>query len=457
MVIAMEPDTSSDQRPVIPASEILGKIERGEDVKYDGVIVEGDLDISGLELPMEHVERTTFDKQLELSDNLKLINQQITITNSEIRGIVNFSNTLFNKQIKFEGAMFSWEVNFLGAKFGEYAYFGRAEFGGHAYFNGVKFSGYANFGGTKFTELAIFRGVKFDRDAYFIEAKFGQGADFGRDEFGGHTLFIGAEFGRHGDFSETKFGVHTNFEKVGFREDADFRNAKFGWYAGFEEAEFGGYANFERAEFGRSVDFDYDQFRQNLSFKYTKFARPRYQELVCRIAKRKMEDLGNKNDADYYFYREMEAKRIQNGMKGIEQKAHQPSNNIRERMSQFRDRMVQIPSKTKRFLIYDVLEYIFIQRIFGYGVRPFNVAKAWLSVVFFLGVVYWAGVGVVRGNEPLEWYEYFYFSIVTAATPGYAGYTPATGFYTLIAGAQAIFGTFMWAAFIATFARKWQR
>jgi len=51
----------------------------------------------------------------------------------------------------------------------------------------------------------------------------------------------------------------------------------------------------------------------------------------------------------------------------------------------------------------------------------------------------------------------FAYSIVTAATPGYAGYSPASGLYTLIAGAEAIFGTFMWAAFIATFARKWQR
>ena len=57
----------------------------------------------------------------------------------------------------------------------------------------------------------------------------------------------------------------------------------------------------------------------------------------------------------------------------------------------------------------------------------------------------------------LHYFMITYFSIVTAATPGYAGYTPASGLYTLIAGAQAIFGTFMWAAFIATFTRKWQR
>ncbi len=61
MLIAMESDTSSDQRPVIQAREILAKIERGEDVEYDGVIVEGDLDISGLDLPTEHVDLTQFE------------------------------------------------------------------------------------------------------------------------------------------------------------------------------------------------------------------------------------------------------------------------------------------------------------------------------------------------------------------------------------------------------------
>ena len=35
--------------PVVPAQEILDKIERGEPVKYDHVIVEGNLDLGTLE------------------------------------------------------------------------------------------------------------------------------------------------------------------------------------------------------------------------------------------------------------------------------------------------------------------------------------------------------------------------------------------------------------------------
>jgi len=53
--------------------------------------------------------------------------------------------------------------------------------------------------------------------------------------------------------------------------------------------------------------------------------------------------------------------------------------------------------------------------------------------------------------------QYIYFSVVTAATPGYGGYHPNPGFYQGLASFEAIFGTFMWAGFIATFARKYMR
>ena len=42
---------ASDSRQAVQASEILAAIERGEPVEYDNVIVEGDLDLSGQDLP----------------------------------------------------------------------------------------------------------------------------------------------------------------------------------------------------------------------------------------------------------------------------------------------------------------------------------------------------------------------------------------------------------------------
>jgi len=515
----MEPETNIDQRPVIQASEILAKIQRGEDVEYDGVIVDGDLELSGLKLPTEHVERTEIEKHLELSDERRVIGSKISIANSEVRGEVDLSNARCLEPIAFNGVKFEGKASFQEAEFGGTADFGGSEFagdasflgarfsgdadlsesrfGGDASFLGARFSGDANFGGSRFGKFADFStsvlgggasferaefageadfevaefggdadfsravlsgyaniqraefdgeadfsGAKFRGEAEFQGTQFGGDAKFQRAEFGGDADFEDAQFGKSADFSATVLGGSIRFGGAEFGGDADFLRARFDGEADFRGALFGGDADFGRALFKRTASFDHDQFDVSVSFKDTKFSDPASQELACRTAKRKMDGEGDKRESDYYFYREMEAKRMRNGIKGIEEGADAPPS---------------LPSKIKRFLIYDVLERIFIQTIFGYGVRPFNVAKAWLIVVFALGLVYWIGSGVEKAGYALEWYEYFYFSIINAATPGYASYTPASGLYALIAGAQAIFGTFMVAAFIATFARKWQR
>lgn len=95
-----------------------------------------------------------------------------------------------------------------------------------------------------------------------------------------------------------------------------------------------------------------------------------------------------------------------------------------------------------------------VQYIFGYGVYPFRVIATWLLTVFFFAFLFWIGNGVEAADSLLE---YIYFSIVTVATPGYGGYYPKPGIYQGLASFEAIFGTFMWAAFIATFARKYMR
>jgi len=81
-------------------------------------------------------------------------------------------------------------------------------------------------------------------------------------------------------------------------------------------------------------------------------------------------------------------------------------------------------------------------------------------MVGILAIFYWIGCGVndSKTDQPLtNFLEYLWFSITVAVTPGFAGYKPAPGFYQVLAGVEAIFGTFMWAAFITTFAKKYMR
>lgn len=85
------------------------------------------------------------------------------------------------------------------------------------------------------------------------------------------------------------------------------------------------------------------------------------------------------------------------------------------------------------------------------------------------------GIHILRFYNPFPWvsvylniltrvspFDCFYFSVAAVATPGYGGYYPKPAIwglpsYQILATFEAIFGTFMWVAFIATFARKYIR
>jgi len=368
----MEAETSSDQRPVIQASEILAKIERGEDVEYDGVIVEGDLDISGVELPTEHVERTNYEiEYLGLADEAKMVKSPIRIKNSEIRCVVNLGNAIYQESVNFSGTKFIDEVYFMGAVLN---------------------------GSSGFVE------TRFNHNAYFWKAQFNYFADFKLSQFDGDAYFWGVRFNAPRNMC--------------------------------------------------SPNFSMTRFKGELSFKNTIFNRPESQEVVCRLAKRNMEDRGNKNEADYYFYREMEAIRTKNGIKGTSKlrwpwnmRVFEPHNSKSKRLLKL------IGSKIWRFGRYNLFEYVFIQGIFGYGVHPLRLFGIWILMALTFASFYWY-FGAVEGAR--TWVDYIWFSIATSATPGYALYNPI-GNYKIVTGIQAIIGTFMWAAFIATFARKWQR
>lgn len=329
-------------------------------------------------------------------------------------------NTEFRRVSYFRGADFKGGSHFFSAKFCDYANFREVKFsGGDCSFKNAEFHKDTDFGRAKFSssskkifpkEACCFSGAKFyGALCSFREAEFDDGAaNFEKAKFNGGADFSGVKFGGIANFVEATFNLYTNFENAkfiggvarfqcakfggkdtkrysGLSGHADFRMAEFtGGDAYFNGAEFGGSASFARDKFSKFAHFDYVRFSRDVSFKDAKFSLPASQEETCRIAKRTMEDLGIKKEADYYFYREMEAVRIQKGIKGIKRETYPTPANILELLSQLRHKINLLPSMIKRFLIYDVLEYIFIQRVFGYGVRPFNVAKAWLIVVFGL-------------------------------------------------------------------------
>lgn len=358
----------------IPASEILGKIQKGEPVEYKYVRIRGDLDLCKLDLSSQKLERTELEKQLSWAEDAKIVRSTIEITKSSIQGHVNFCNAIFIENVSFFGTIFN-----------VYAEFDRATFRKSASFQDVTFNNGSTFGEVSFCNSNYFNGATFSGIAVFLRATFSRDAEFEGVTFSNIAWFDGATFSR----------------------DAEFEGATFSNSVWFYGATFSG---------------------EILTFKDANFIKPFSQEIACRMAKNVLEKNGDRVEAGYHFYREMDGKR----------------------------------KRKEWYIRYP--EFVFVQLIFGYGVHPFRLFFCWFLVATIFAILYSANDGIISKlptsslPQPLSYFvECFYFSIVTAVTPGYGKYELSSWVYQVIASIEAIFGTFMWAAFIATFARKYMR
>ena len=104
--------------------------------------------------------------------------------------------------------------------------------------------------------------------------------------------------------------------------------------------------------------------------------------------------------------------------------------------------------------IFRYFEFVSLQWIFGWGVKPWRPIFTWFCIVGLFSAIYYFGNGLINTSTLLGC---IYFSVVTAATPGYGGINPVPGIFQGLATIEAIFGTLMWAAFLATFVRKYAR
>jgi len=254
--------------------------------------------------------------------------------------------------------------------------------------------------------------------------------------------FLNSNFEKYAGFLGALFRIKANFQKAIFLSNATFMDAKFLKGADFSNVIFHGIASFMDTQFEG----------ETLSFKDTAFSRAKDQEVACLKAKRLLDDNGKREEAGYHFYREMEAKRRQkeSDYRYFDYEALLVCNESELEPRELKDFL--------NYLKYNILDYLFIQVIFGYGVHPYRLCGFWGVMVCFFALLYWIGGGIkIDSDQHLNILDYLWFSITVAVTPGFAGYAPKSGLFQVVAGLQAIFGTFMWAAFITTFAKKYMR
>jgi uncharacterized protein YjbI with pentapeptide repeats len=394
-MVAEEPKSEAELTE-IPVSEILDKMQKGEPIKYDHIIVRCHIDVSKLDLPKE-------------GDKFH-ISSLITITYSHFLYLVEFNTIVFQKNVDFLGTTFGGDHEFFGC-----ASFFNSQFDKLASFSFANFEDSVNFGGSKFKWGADFMYCEFKGPVNFSESQFDAEASFIRSLFYPDADFRESRFNRGAFFGGCKFnGI--NFEKTGFIGEADFK-----------ESEFGRETNFSGVQFNGKIELDDSKFIDDvLTFKNAEFNEPRSQENVCRKAKNVLEKNGDREEAGYHFYREMVGKRRQKPW------------------------YIRYP------------EFLFLQLIFGYGVHPWWLMYWWLLIVIIFSNIYLTGNGIV-GIE--NWFDYIKISFAFGIAPGYiaAIINPASAGYKLIPMYQAvaiietIVGTFLWAGFIATFAKKYMK
>ena len=133
----------------VPVSEILAKIEKGEPVEYESIIIRGNLDIKELNLQKNNGE-------IHIKSPIKIIN-------SQIKGDVIFDEAIFEGLVDFEATQLS-----------EYVYFIASRFTKNSNFSGTQFNGDVDFKDAKFDADADFDGAQFRGDACFYDAQLRQ-------------------------------------------------------------------------------------------------------------------------------------------------------------------------------------------------------------------------------------------------------------------------------------------
>ena len=382
---------------IVPASEILGKMERGEPVEYKNVLILGDLNLSGLDLPRQ-TNRFAYKMMgepiafFDLPETVKVVKSPIKIVMSEIQGTVDFRNAIFEKNIYFILTKIRGNANFRGAQFRNGADFEVSQFGGYANFSWSKFNGDADFGLSQFGSDAEFWSAQFSDNANFMYADFNGDANFRSVKFN-CTNFENSTFRGYADFSASEFsGNNADFWMSKFNGDANFWMSDFSGMASFPESQFSGNANFSqsrlgiytffwKSQFSGDADFSLSQFGDHADFRGSQF--DRYGNFSMSMFSKNTGFIIDWYDAKNHLI-------CDDPIYQILIESLKSRGLFDEADDCYYQRMENLPVRSTSDWIIRKLSWATC----GYGVRPFQTLILSVLIVGLFGLVYWYKKGV---------------------------------------------------------------
>ncbi len=209
----------------VNASDILQRIASGQQVRCDGVVIAGDLNLSRLNLPSDDYGR-------------RIVASRISIINCALEGNANFAGIMFSSPVDFSGTTFRENASFLGSQFASTASFNR-----------TRFLAPADFSYSAFKDLLDFEGSILFKSAEFNVSEFNIYSDFSGVSFRGPAIFKDAVFKGYTYLDQALFNGSVSFYRAEFYQEAHFDDAKFLGYADFNESRFKDYTYFSGAKF----------------------------------------------------------------------------------------------------------------------------------------------------------------------------------------------------------------
>jgi uncharacterized protein YjbI with pentapeptide repeats len=402
----------------------------------------------------------------------------------EIFKNASFFEAIFEGDVNFTGINFDGDTYFIGTIFKGKTFFIGVTFEGSSVFIKTTFNGDANFITTTFNGEADFKSTNFESFTHFEFATFNGAADFREATFKMNTVFKQTSFMGIADFEDVKFNGHTTkFTRTTFAGNANYFVVKFKGNADFGETIFKHDANFEEATFENDVDFRCKYLFKNLNFSKIEtlpgkklFIRLQNKESIISFNRAHLEntyldiDLVEGVSIDFTDALLKNTKivksRIENHILQEKEKEFSKAKEIYlllknnfhsigryddESWAFKKEKDMERKSICHFKSLHKWLGTCFLNIIYGYGEKPWNVIFSALVIIIFFALLF---SGFLKSNVVRNFPDSFYFSLITFTTLGYGDFRPLEGWGRILAGSEAFIGAFMMALFVYTFARR---
>jgi Pentapeptide repeats (9 copies) len=472
----------SQYSSTVKAEEIANKVQAGQPVDYDNVIIADYLDLSGLQneviVPFS-IKNSTFSDATNLDG--AVFRETVDLSGSTFRGNVSFGKTRLLSESNFSGIKMEGETDFRGAEFQKNANFFRSTFLNETSFANSLFSKDVNFANTFFNDTG-FENARFEGDAIFIGSNFSGSAAFDFARFFGLASFWNVIFQKDLSFTNTWFDGPAIFKSTNFLGNTSFAAARFAREVIFRSSNFGGNATFGLAELSGFSDFADVDFRGLASFIVTRFSDNAHfvgaifeKDLIlegARIYSMQLDNASfskdskiNLKDADFarfvVHWNEIKDHLQFNGAAYLALvKNYKNLEWFDDADSAYYE--YRKISMSQRSMSWEKLIDVIAWLSSGFGVRVSYVAFWCIFTIIFFGLVFWAGNGMKRfeiigleipggvdiEDQHVSLIDAMYFSTAMFTTSQAPVNTYPIGFYRHLAMIEGILGWFFLGLFV---------